>query len=235
MKPLIGITGNIHREPPKRDWTFIGNDYLKAVQNAGGIPVMLPWIETAQEAEAVLSRLDGVLMSGGDDVDPQLYGELPHPGNGEVSPERDLAELAYITVALAKNMPLLGICRGHQMLAVAAGGTLWQDIPAQVPGAIKHGQLGPRWFASHSVQAVPGTRVADLFGTEFKVNTYHHQAVKTLPVGFIPSATAPDGINEAMENPNLKFCVSVQWHPENFTGRAYSFDKLFQAFIAACK
>jgi len=235
MKPLIGVSGNIHREPPNRDWTFIGNDYLRAVQNAGGIPVMLPWVETEEEAAAVLDRLDGVLISGGVDVDPQLYGEHPHPNNGSVSPERDLAELSYIKVALAKNMPLLGICRGHQMLAVACGGTLWQDIPAQVPGSIKHSQEGPRWFASHSVTAVPGSRIAELFGGEFKVNSYHHQAVKDLPAGFVATATAPDGINEAMEHPGYKFCVSVQWHPENFTGRSYSFDKLFQAFIAACK
>ena len=235
MKPLIGVTGNLLREQPNRDWSYISNDYFEAVQHAGGIPVLLPWVDSEEEAAAVLAKLGGLLLSGGNDIDPQVYGEHPHPKNGGVSPERDLAELAYAKVALSQNLPTLGICRGHQLLAVACGGTLWQDIPAQVPGAIKHSQEGPRWFASHSVKALAGTRIADLLGTEFKVNTYHHQAVKDLPAGFVASATAPDGINEAMENPTYKFCLSVQWHPENFTARAYHFGTLFQAFISACK
>lgn len=235
MKPLIGITACYLRELPNRDWIWNTNDYFRAVQNAGGIPVLLPFCETEAEAAEILERVDGILFSGGADVDPQVYGEQPHPKNGSISPERDVTELAMAKVALERNMPILGICRGHQLLAVAAGGTLWQDIPAQVPATIKHAQEAPRWYPSHTVTAKPGTKLAELLGAEFKVNTFHHQAIKDLPPGWVSSAEAADGINEAMELPGAKFALSVQWHPENFTARAYNFDCIFQAFVNACR
>ena len=235
MKPLIGITASMLRELPNRDWIWNTNDYFRAVQRAGGIPVLLPFCETTAEAAEILDRMDGLLLSGGGDVDPLLYGEQPHPQMGEISPERDVTELAYTQVALERDMPVLGICRGHQVLAVAAGGTLVQDIPAQVPGAIKHRQQAPRWYPSHAVEAKPGTRLAELLGTEFKVNTYHHQSVKALPPEWVVSAVAADGVIEALEHPGYRFLLSVQWHPENFLGRAYNFDRLFTAFVEACR
>lgn len=235
MKPLIGITASTHREPPNRDWVVIPHDYFRAVQLAGGIPVLLPFISTEAEADAILNRIDGLLLSGGSDVDPQLYGEDPQPWLGAVSPERDAAELALTRAALKRDLPLLGICRGHQVLAVAVGGTLWQDIPKQLPKSIKHAQEAPRWFTGHRVTVKDGTRLQQILGSEILVNTYHHQAVKAVPAGWVESATAPDGINEALEHPGYRFVLSVQWHPENFAGRPYSFAPLFEAFIGASR
>jgi putative glutamine amidotransferase len=234
-KPLIGVTASMLRELPNRDWIFNTNDYFRAVQDAGGVPVLLPFVPNEEEAAEVLDRLDGLLLSGGADIDPLIFGEQPHQKLGAVSPERDAAEIAYTRVALKRDMPVFGVCRGHQVLAVAAGGSLYQDIPAQVPGANKHAQDGPRWFASHTVAAVPGTRLATLMGNSFRVNSYHHQSVKDVPTGFIGSAVAPDGINEALEHPGHKFVLSVQWHPENFVGRDYNFKAIWTAFIDACK
>lgn len=234
MKPLIGITAGVLREPPNRDLMYNTSDYFRSVQNAGGIPVLLPFCETEAQAGEILSRLDGLLLSGGADMDPQLYGEQPHPKNGAVSPERDATEIALTNVALSRNLPLLGICRGHQVLAVATGGTLYQDIPTQLPKALKHAQEGPRWFQSHSVTVVPETRLYGLLGESARVNSYHHQSVKDVPPGWVASASASDGVNEALEHKGYQFALSVQWHPENFTGRATNFDALFRAFISAC-
>lgn len=234
MKPLIGITASTHREPPS-DWVVNSHDYFRAVHLAGGIPVLLPFIATEAEANEVLDRIDGLLLSGGCDVDPQLYGEDAHPRLGTVSPERDATELALARAALKRDLPILGICRGHQVLAVAVGGTLWQDIPAQVAKSIKHAQEAPRWFTGHRVTVKDGTRLQQILGSEFLVNTYHHQAVKAVPAGWVESATAPDGINEALEHPGYRFVLSVQWHPENFAGRPYSFAPLFEAFIGASR
>lgn len=233
MKPVIGVTAGLLRELPNRDWIWNTNDYFRAVQRGGGIPMLLPFVETEAEAAEVLDRIDGLLLSGGDDLDPLLYGEMPHPKNGSVSPERDTTEMAYARTALRRNMATLGICRGHQVLAVAFGGTLWQDIPSQVPTAMQHQQAAPRWFASHPVLVAPGTRLAAILGVECRVNTYHHQSVKEAPPGWVVSAVAPDGIIEAIEHPGYHFALSVQWHPENFQGRPANFDALFRAFIKA--
>jgi len=234
MRPLIGITAGLLREPPSRDIMYNTSDYFRAVQNNGGIPVLLPFCQTEAEAGEILSRLDGLLLSGGADIAPQLYGEQPHQRTGAVSPERDATEMALTTVALSRNLPVFGICRGHQVLAVATGGTLYQDIPAQVPGALKHAQEGPRWFQSHGVTIEPQTRLHGLLGDFVRVNSFHHQSVKAVPPGWVASAAASDGINEALEHKGYRFALTVQWHPENFSGRATNFDTLFQAFIEAC-
>lgn len=234
MKPVIGITPCTLLEGAK-DWIYNPHDYTRAVQRAGGIPVLLPFVTSEADAAAVLDKIDGLLLSGGDDLDPLLYGELPHPQVGNISPERDAAELAYARVALARNMATLGICRGHQVLAVAFGGTLWQDIPSQVPGAIKHRQEGPKWHPTHPVTIAEGTRLHALLGPERLVNSRHHQAVRKIPEGWVVSAFSPDGVIEAMEHPGSRFALSVQWHPENFQGRPYNFDALFSAFVEAAQ
>lgn len=235
MRPLIGVTGSLLQEPPQRDWVYTPSDYFRAVQDAGGIPMLLPLLESGQEASDVLDRVDGLLLSGGVDMDPVHFGEDPHQRLGSISPERDASELALIREALRRDMPVLGICRGHQVLAVAAGGTLIQDLPAQLPGTLKHQQEAPRWHPSHSVTARPGTRTAELLGTAFRVNSFHHQAVRSVPADWVVSAVAPDGVIEAIEHPGSRFVLSVQWHPESFTGRHYHFKGLFEAFLAACR
>ena len=236
MRPLIGITTcNRANEEPGQDWLYTPHDYFRAVWRAGGLPVMLPFVTDEEEAAQVLDRLDGLLLSGGGDLDPMLYGELPLPVTGSIEPERDQAELAYARVAVARDMAVLGICRGHQVLAVAFGGTLWQDIPAQVEGAIKHRQEAPKNYPSHPVSILPGTRLAALLGTERRVNSRHHQAVKRVPEGWVASAHAPDGVIEAMEHPGRRFVLSVQWHPENHQGQPCNFDPLFDTFVEAAR
>jgi len=235
VKPLIGITADTLHDVPGRDGLWNTTDYFRAVSRAGGLPVLLPYLEELDDADALLDRLDGILFSGGNDVDPVHYGEAPHPGLGYVSVERDSTEMVLARKALERDMPIFGICRGHQVLAVVEGGTLWQDIPGQVPGAIKHAHRQPKWHPIHTVAIRPESRLAAILGTEIMVNSRHHQAVRDVPPGWLGTATAPDGLNEAMEKPGARFAVSVQWHPENFTGRAYNFDHLFAAFVAACK
>lgn len=234
MKPLIGITASLLQES-NREWLWNTSDYFRAVQRAGGIPVLLPFCQSEDEAAEILDRIDGLLLSGGGDMDSLLYGEEPHPKNGTISPERDVTELAMTAVALRRQMTILGICRGHQVLAVAAGGTLVQDIPAQVPGAIKHRQEAPRWYPTHTVKAAEGSRLAALLGADFKVNSYHHQSIKAVPPGWVTSAVAPDGVIEAIEHPEAKFMLAVQWHPENMAGQSDQFAALFEAFIAASR
>lgn len=233
-KPLIGITAcSSVDELPGRDWLYNPHDYFRAVQRAGGIPVLLPFVADEAGAAEVLARLDGLLLAGGEDLDPLLFGELPHPRTGRISPERDAAELAYARVALRRDMATLGICRGVQVLAVAFGGTLWQDLASQVQGVMKHRQEGPNYHPTHPVQIVEGSRLAALLGSERLVNSRHHQAVKQAPPDWKVTALAPDGVIEAMEQPAHRFAIGVQWHPENFQGRPYNFDGLFRAFVEA--
>jgi putative glutamine amidotransferase len=231
LRPLIGVTGSMEMKG-RYEWRCMRADYFEAVRAAGGIPVMLPFLETEAEAAELLARLDGLLLAGGEDVDPHYYGEEPLPGQGEIVPERDHTELLLAKKALALDLPILAICRGEQLLAVAVGGALYQDIPTQVKGAFKHKQEAPRWYATHTVHIKPGSKLAAMLGSEVRVNSFHHQAVKTLPKGFTVTAEAEDGIIEAYESDTHRFVVAVQWHPESFVGRSDTFAPLFAAFVA---
>ncbi|MDP2871602.1 MAG: gamma-glutamyl-gamma-aminobutyrate hydrolase family protein [Bacillota bacterium] len=214
-KPLIGIASGFD---PDRGMIELRPEYAFGVAEAGGIPVLLPvpgpevpddrWLP-------VLDRLDGLLLSGGPDLAPAEFGEPPLKGLGRVVPERDHYELVLTRRALELDLPVLGICRGIQTLAVAAGGTLYQDIDSQVAGVWQHRQLAPRWHASHAVRLLTGSVVAEAYGrTEIMVNTFHHQAVKGLPEGFVATAWSDDGLIEAMESTRHKLAFGVQWHPE---------------------
>ncbi len=235
MKPLIGITAHTLHEQPNRDWLYTPRTYMDSVQEAGGLPVLLPLTGDEGEAAALLDRVDGLLLAGGVDLDPQLYGEQPLWQIGEIDPERDRTELTLAREALRRDMPVLGICRGMQVLAVAEGGTLWQDLPAQRPVSIKHRQEAPRWHPTHTIAVQSGTRLAELLGPTSRVNSDHHQAVRTLPEGWVASAVAPDGIIEAMEHPGRRFALAVQWHPESFVGRSAAFAPLFEALVRAAR
>lgn len=233
MKPIIGITC-LH------DWAegrHRQNDtYINAVSKAGGIPILLPCLTDENDIRAHLTLLDGLVISGGPDADPRYFGEEPASGLGAVNPAMDAYEVPLIQKALDMDMPILGICRGEQMLNIAAGGTLIQHIPAVLPGAIKHRQEAPRHYPTHTIHVATGTRLADMLGDGLtRVNSFHHQSVLDLAPGFVCSAVAPDGIIEAIESTNHTFAVGVQWHPEGMWEAEFNYDSLFNTFVKAAR
>ena len=212
------------------------SDYMESVRRAGGEP-----IEVAAGGEApehILARVDGIMLTGGGDVDPMLYGETPHATFQAAEGDRDQFEMALTRAAIAANIPFLAICRGMQLLNVAMGGTLIQDIPSQVPGALEHSVPEPRAHVAHEVWVAKGSRLSALLadhmedGETCHVNSRHHQSVATAAPGFEITATSPDGVIEAMEQPGAAFCIGVQWHPENFW-RTGEFRSLFEGFVQA--
>lgn len=216
------------------------DDYVRAVETAGGLPLVLapgkPEDAPALAAE-YLDRVQALVLSGGADVDPALYGEARHPTVKRVFPERDAFELALCREALRRDMPTLAICRGHQLLNVATGGTLFQDIASQVEAAVVHDPDQERWERCHDVVLLPGTRLRDILGQErVAVNSFHHQAVKELGRGLVLSARGcDDGVIEGMEMPDRKFMIGVQWHPESFWDRQPGFQPLFRALVNAAR
>lgn len=214
------------------------DDYVRAVETAGGLPLVLapgkPEDAPALAAE-YLDRVQALVLSGGADVDPALYGEARHATVKRVFPERDAFELALCREALRRDLPTLAICRGHQLLNVATGGTLFQDIASQVEAAVVHDPDQERWERCHDVVLLPGTRLRDILGQErVAVNSFHHQAVKELGQGLVLSARGcDDGVIEGMEMPDRKFMIGVQWHPESFWDRPQGFQPLFQALVNA--
>jgi putative glutamine amidotransferase len=213
-------------------------DYKNAISHAGGEGRV---VHAADGVEAALAGSSGLLLTGGDDVDPSRYHEAPHPAVVRVAPERDEFEIALVIEARKRGLPILAICRGIQVLNVALGGTLVQDIASQVPGAIDHKLTVPPhqpFELAHEVWVERDSLLANLLrerlvdGDSCEVNSRHHQAVSKLASGLRVTATAPDGIIEAIEDPSAKFCLGVQWHPENFW-RTGEFRALFEGFLAA--
>lgn len=233
-RPLIGITCYV--EPATRgDWkdvpsVVLPHDYVIKVRDAGGTPVVIPpWTEVDDDtAGEIVSRLDGLVIAGGADVDPRRYGAAElDPHVQDPRPDRDAMEIALARAAADADLPLLGICRGMQVMAVAAGGVLEQHVPDRV-GHLDHSP-GVAVYGHHEVATVAGTRLADLLGEVTDVPSYHHQSVLTHP-GFEPSAWASDGTLEAMEDPAARFRLGVQWHPE-----VGDDPRLFEALAAAAR
>jgi putative glutamine amidotransferase len=213
-------------------------DYRQSVLHVGGDPRVL---DLATPIDEALNGVDGLLLTGGDDVAPSRYGEAAHAAVVEAEPGRDEFEIALISAARARKLPIFAICRGIQVLNVACGGTLVQDIPSQITGALPHSLAVPPnqpftlaheiWIEKDSLLSrLMRERLADVDTCE--VNSRHHQAVSTVAPGFVVSATAPDGVVEAIEDPSLPFCLGVQWHPENFF-RTGEFRPLFEGFVEA--
>jgi len=213
------------------------HDYEESVRRAGGEPRVLE--PSAGAIDALMAGVEGVLLTGGGDVDPNLYGEDRHPAFDAAEEGRDAFEIELVRRASDANLPLLAICRGIQVLNVARGGTLVQDIADQTPGSVVHSIREPSFAIAHDVWIASGTLLEQLMrerleGDTCPVNSRHHQAVKTVGSGLIVSATAPDGIIEAVEDPSRRFCLGVQWHPENFY-RTGEFRGLFEGFIEASR
>ena len=233
FRPVIGITCYVEAAS-RGDWTdvpsaLLPQDYVTKVERAGGIALLIPPRLDADDGLAleVMSRLDGVILAGGADVEPSRYAAQPHPSVQPGRPDRDALELALARVSAGQDSAVRGICRGMQVMAVAAGGQLEQHVPDRV-GHSEHSPA-PGVYGTHPVATVEGTRVAGIVGGELDVPTYHHQSVLTHP-GYVPAAWAPDGTLEAMEDPNARFRIAVQWHPE--AGRD---PRLFEALVAHCR
>lgn len=220
----------------------MGRRYADAVSAAGGEPV---WLEPAdvlgaRDPVSVLAEIDALLLSGGEDIDPQHYGEAPWPDAGiTIEPDRDAAELLVTRAALTTELPILGICRGIQTLNVAAGGSLHQDLALLGLDAKVHQQKGVAradWEPAHPVAVEEESRLAALLAvTRAEVNSFHHQGVKAVAPGLVVTATAPDGVIEALEDPARPFVLAVQWHPERMVGHHAGQRKLFEVFIAAAR
>ena len=232
-KPLVGIT--LDAEAPggysQYPWYALRANYAAAVAEAGGVPVALP--HHPELADAMLDRIDALIVTGGAfDVDPALYGDAALHPTVSLKAARTAAELGLLHGALARDMPVLGICGGEQLLAVALGGTLIQHIPDSVAGALEHEQPNPRHQPGHAITLVPGTRLAKIVGTAtMHVNSAHHQAVATVGPGAAINAYAPDGVIEGIEDPHRRFVLGVQWHPEFLIDPGDR--RILQAFLAA--
>jgi putative glutamine amidotransferase len=232
--PLIGVSTSITiGKSPER--AYVNSAYLHAVQQAGGVPVALP----PQLSTASLARLgrglDGLLLTGGGDIEPTLFGETPHPSVYEVAPARDTLECALVRLALERGLPILAVCRGIQVLNVALGGTLFQDVGTDPGTQLQHSQPEPRDQPTHKVTVKPGSRLADTLGTdELEVNSMHHQAVKELGSGLLAVAWAPDLLVEGVEASDpSRFVIGVQWHPEELCGHSDAARRLFAALVGA--
>ncbi len=216
--PRIGITG-VQRNWGGADRQGVNAAYVRSVLAGGGIPIILPPAIGAANAAWVLPVIDGLLLSGGEDIAPSLYGEEPHPALGEVDAGRDMFELALFAMARQRGLPVLGICRGFQLVNVGLGGTLWQDLPSEHPGPVNHDPGGARDERSHQVRVADGSAMAQALGTTaLSVNSFHHQGVRELAPPLKATGWSDDGLIEAFEQVDEGWIVAVQWHPEEMVG-----------------
>lgn len=233
MKPVVGIIC---------DYDYISEDnkvyggYNEAISRFGGLPVLLPCNNSLGDIPQMLDLLDGILLIGGDDIDPFFFDEQPHRNLGNVNPYRDEFEIMLTKQAIEKDIPILGICRGIQIINVAMGGTLYQDIEEQLNGTLCHRQKAPKWYGIHKVSLNMQSKLSVAIGhKEIWVNSFHHQAIKDIALGFDVVGQASDGIIEAIEGRDRLFTVGVQWHPERMLTRYEHADNIFKEFIGATK
>jgi len=236
MKPLIGITTNQSRTPYGQPTVMLMQSYINAVMQAGGVPVLIPSLIAEDGWDAVYSRLNGILFSGGGDIGLEYSPGEPHPRIDDVDVARDSIELKMVRAAASDGKPFLGICRGCQVMNVALGGTLYTHIPDQLPNALDHSYPGNmRTMLVHDVKIEEGTQMAEIFGKPIlKVNSLHHQGLKDIPSSLRVAGNAPDGLVEAIELPDHPFGLAVQWHPEWLTDQN-SMRNLFKNFVRAAE
>lgn len=237
FRPVIGIVcaENDPTPPGESRKNQAGVRYVDAVRSVGGLPLLIPLQYPTGEIERLTRLFDGILMIGGNDVDPKRYNGVPDPSVSAPNPERDALEIAIVRLAAEQDLPLFGICRGEQVMNIAMGGTLYTDLPSQFPTVLRHQQSDdtPVSKLTQRVRIDPASRLYAIVGAEtIWTNTFHHQAVQRLGNGFRVAAAATDGVVEAIEIPERSFFIGVQWHPEGLQDHAEE-ARLFKAFVAA--
>ena len=231
--PRIAL-GGVVRQWDGGERTGLNSAYVRSVLAAGGVPVMLSPLMGPSYAARALDGVDGLVLTGGEDMDPAWYHAEPHPKANPPSRERDLFELALFAAARQREVPILGICRGIQVVNVALGGTLWQDLPSERPGEVDHYPQAARSERTHMVRLQPGSRTASALGaTEIRVNSFHHQAIRELAPDLVATGWAEDGLIEAVESaPGQPWLLAVQWHPEEMHAEVRTPDRgLFRALV----
>jgi putative glutamine amidotransferase len=236
-RPRIAIAG-VNRTWDGQTRSGVNANYVRSVLAAGGLPIIIVPDLSPDEAVDLFGDCDGLLLTGGEDIDPSHYGAAPHSKLGTIDRRRDANELALVAEARARDLPVLGICRGIQLCNVAFGGTLFQDLPSQRPGAIDHDPPAARDVRGHAIMVTENSKLAHILGTtELAENSFHHQAIDRLGAGLVATAMAADGVIEGVESadPN-EWIVAVQWHPEELAHEPDAADlKLFAALITAAR
>lgn len=229
-KPIIGVSSTETENSAGAPLT-----YINSIKRAGGVPLVIPTTNDKDEIARILEIVDGIVMTGGEDIDPlKWFGEEPVRPMGTIVPKRDEFDILLIRMAVEKGLPVLGICRGEQAMNVAFGGSLYQDIPSQVKGTfVKHSQSAPRNYGTHTIEIEKGSKLRKILNIETAaVNSYHHQAVKDVAKGFKVTALSKDGVVEAIEKEGKQFVVGVQFHPEGFVSMGDdTFLPLFEALV----
>lgn len=237
-KARIGISGSIIVDEggmfPGYERAYVNDDYIKSVIKAGGIPVIIPLIKNENDIKEQLEMVDGIIISGGHDVNPLLYGEEPSQKLGGILPKRDDFDITLIKLAMEAKKPILGICRGHQLLNVVNGGNLYQDLSFIEGCYIKHNQASLSNTPTHTIKIKEGTKLREVLGEETMCNSFHHLAIKEVAKGFVASAVSKDGIIEAIEHKHEEFVIGVQWHPEMMSSENENMLSIFKGLVEAC-
>ena len=239
-KPLIGISGNTLRDSSGAYVdlirSYVNQDYVRSIEEAGGIPIIIPFTENLEQAKETINIVDGLLLTGGHDVYPLNYGEEPLRGIGDVFPERDKFDFALLAAAEARNLPVFAICRGCQIVNVYRGGSLYQDLPYDENCTIKHSQNQTPALPTHTVEIEPDSKLAKIIGTTTWItNSHHHQTCRNIGESLVVTGRAKDGTVEALEDTSRPWFVATQFHPEMMHVKDIHAKALFKAFVDATK
>jgi len=235
MKKIIGIAGTVKEAENSKvlgiEQAYVNDDYIRAAENAGGVPLILPVVNDEENIKLQVKTCDAIILSGGQDINPLFYGEEPHKNLGLTNLRVDEYQIKLIKFALEQRKRILGICRGIQILNVACGGTLYQDLSEIKEDTLKHFQESSRYYYSHKIKVEAGTALSKLLGDETLVNSFHHQCIKELGKGLKAAAFASDGVIEAAEMPDRNFVIGVQWHPEMMSVNSETMMILFRELM----
>ncbi|MEI6055062.1 MAG: gamma-glutamyl-gamma-aminobutyrate hydrolase family protein [Lentisphaerota bacterium] len=227
-------SGEIER-PIEKGRAYVSNDYVQSVARSGAIPIIFPIISDSSQIEQMMELVDGLILTGGDDINPLLYGEEPHIKLRNVIPQRDIFEYELLKYAQKRKTPVLGICRGHQLINTFFGGSLYQDNSLKESSYIRHSQSKGNDFLEHTVNIKKDSWIHSFLGNKILTNSYHHQSIKNLADGFTISAESMDGIVEAIEKLGEGFfCVGIQWHPEMMSDKNQPMQNIFNEFSKVC-